>query len=81
VLPEDLRATVERSGFRVLAWRDATAPALAWFRERAAALAGTSPRLGFHLLLGADARRMFSNQVRNLDEGRIALVQAVAEAE
>ena len=77
---DELRATVERGGWRVLAWRDATAPALTWFRQRAAALAGTPPTLGFHLLLGADARPMFANQVRNLAECRIALVQAVAEA-
>jgi hypothetical protein len=36
--------------------------------------------LGFHLLLGSDAKEMFTNQVRNLEEGRISLVQVVAEA-
>jgi 2-polyprenyl-3-methyl-5-hydroxy-6-metoxy-1,4-benzoquinol methylase len=52
-----------------------------WFRERAAALdAGEKPALGFHVLLGSDAKEMFVNQVRNLEEGRIRLVQVVAEA-
>ena len=39
-----------------------------------------APALGFHLLLGPDAKEMFANQVRNLEEDRIRLVQAVAEA-
>ena len=78
---EELRRLVEGSQFRVLAWRDATSPALEWFRERAAALAaGRTPALGFHLLLGPDVKDMFANQVRNLEEDRIGLVQAVAEA-
>lgn len=78
---EEVRAAVEQGRFRVLAWRDATAPSLDWFRERAAALAaGRTPALGLHLLLGPDARQMFENQVRNLEEDRIGLVQAVAEA-
>ena len=78
---EELRRLVERAGLRVVTWRDATPPALEWFRERAAALAsGKPPALGFHLLLGPDAEEMFANQVRNLEEDRIRLVQAVAEA-
>jgi ubiquinone/menaquinone biosynthesis C-methylase UbiE len=81
VSPTELRALLERASFRVLAWEDSTAPALTWFRERAQALrANTTPALGFHLLLGSDAKEMFANQVRNLEEGRIKLVQVVAEA-
>ena len=80
-LAEELRALIEATGFRVRAWRDATSPAREWFHERAAALAaGEPPALGVHLLLGPDAKEMFANQVRNLEEDRIRLVQAVAEA-
>ena len=77
---EELRNLLTDSAFRVLAWRDVTSPALRWFRERAAALRGKAPVLGFHLLLGSDAKEMFANQVRNLEEERIMLVQVVAEA-
>jgi MPBQ/MSBQ methyltransferase len=81
VSPTDLRALLERAAFKVLAWEDATAPALSWLREYAQALqANTTPVLGFHLLLGSDAKLMFANQVRNLEESRISLVQVVAEA-
>ncbi len=35
--------------------------------------------LGLHLLLGADLPEMGRNLVRNLEEGRIAVVQAVLD--
>ena len=34
-------------------------------------------RLGLHLLLGADFGSMFRNQVRNLEEQRVAVIQGV----
>ncbi len=49
-------------------------------RGFATALRDKAPALGFHLLLGAEAKEMFANQVRNLDEDRIRLLQLVAEA-
>jgi SAM-dependent methyltransferase len=81
VSPEQLRALLADQGFEIRVWRDVTLPALEWFRERAAALeAGERPALGFHVLLGSDAKEMFANQVRNLEEDRIRLVQVVADA-
>lgn len=78
---KELNALLESLGFRVQASRDVTSPALAWYRDLAAALdAGERPGLGFHVLLGPDAKDMFANGVRNLEEGRIQLVQIVAEA-
>ncbi len=77
---EELRALLADSAFEVLIWRDASSPALSWFRERSVALRTKAPALGFHLLLGSDAKEMFANQVRNLEEDRIRLVQVVAEA-
>jgi SAM-dependent methyltransferase len=80
--PAELRRAVEQAGLRVTTWRDVTAPAVRWFRERAAAAAGAAgtPALGLHLLLGPAAGAMFANQVRNLEEDRIRVVQAIAEA-
>jgi len=37
-----------------------------------------APPLGFHLLMGDDFRAMASNQLRNLEENRIALIEVVA---
>jgi SAM-dependent methyltransferase len=77
--PAAIRDLLAGLGLRERAWVDVSAPALAWFRERvAAAQAATAPPpLGLHLLLGADAGRMFANMLRNLEEGRIAVIQAV----
>ena len=80
VSADDMREALEKAGFRVVAWRDDTKRALEWFRERAAAMQpGGSPPLGTHILLGPDFAHMRSNQVKNLEEDRIALVQAVLE--
>jgi len=40
----------------------------------------TAPSFGFsgHLLMGDDFRAMASNQLRNLEENRIALIEVVA---
>ena len=76
--PEELRELLQSAGFEVLHWRDTTAEGREWFRKRVeAARQGGPPPLGFHLLLGADWPEMAKNQVRNLDENRIALVETV----
>jgi SAM-dependent methyltransferase len=82
VLPEATRATLERSGFRVLAWEDKTEIALAESRaERAKAAAQPAPPpvLGIHLILGADFGAMMRNSIKNLEERRIGLINAVLE--
>ena len=73
----ETRALIEDSGFAELAFRDTTAAAREWFRGRLAAAAGTPPPLGIHLLLGETFRPAFQNQVLNLEENRIAVIQAV----
>ncbi|MFQ5912011.1 MAG: class I SAM-dependent methyltransferase [Nitrospinota bacterium] len=74
------RELLEKTGFRVLTWRDATRPALDWFRRMTSkAQAGGPPPLGRHLLIGPDYWVMAQNQVRNLEENRVALVQAVLD--
>lgn len=77
--PEDIRALLAGLRFAEVAWVDKTAEAVAWFRAWAAkrdAAAGPSP-LGLHLLLGPDFPEMGRNQERNLEERRIAVIQAI----
>jgi SAM-dependent methyltransferase len=75
-----VRTLLAGTGFAEVAWVEGTAAALAWFQQRAAAVAaGGLPPLGLHLLLGSDFGPMFHNQVRNLAEDRIATIQAVFE--
>ena len=79
--PDELQEHVEECRFEILQWQDVSEPAAEWFRERLAAVqAGDPPPLGLHLLLGEDARAMFTNMLRNLEEERIVLVQTVAKA-
>lgn len=79
--PEEVRRLVAGLGFTELAWRDVSAGALEWFRGRLAASqkAAAPPPLGLHLLLGAEFAAMFRNQVRNLEEDRITVSEAVWE--
>ena len=77
--PEDMRRHLAGAGFEEAAWRDSTAEALAWFRPRAASQSGSRAPLGLHLLLGPDVGTMLANILRNLEDGRIAVVQGVAE--
>ncbi len=71
-------AALEGLGLRVLDWRDATPPALDWFRAIAAKTKAPAP-LGLHLLMEPEWATMVANQVRNLEEDRIRLLQAVLE--
>ena len=67
-------------GFRELEWRDVTATTGDWLRQRAAAAAsGAAPPLGLHLLLGADFAASFRNLARNVEEGRVEVIEAVFE--
>jgi deazaflavin-dependent oxidoreductase (nitroreductase family) len=76
----EIRALLAGLGLRELAWTDTSPAALEWFRQRASAVRGAPPPpVGLHLLLGADLPAMLANQVRNLDERRIAVIQAVFE--
>jgi hypothetical protein len=76
--PSEVRETILRSGFRELAWRDVSASAHEWWRTRRAATAQDAPSpLGLHLFLGADTGQMFQTMMRNLDEERITVVQAL----
>lgn len=82
ITPEALRELLERAGFRIVSWRDTSRAGQAWFQEVAAkmqAQGGSPPPLGFHLLLGEDFRPMAQNQVRNLNERRIVLIEAIAQ--
>ncbi len=80
IAPESARALVAAAGFGELAWIDDTTPTLEWFRKRSATIPRTPTQpLGLHLLLGEDFPRMFHNQLRNLEEGRICVAQGVFE--
>jgi ubiquinone/menaquinone biosynthesis C-methylase UbiE len=79
-MPEEAFAIVEKLGLRFTERSDRTAQARAWFEATLERLAQSGPPpLGLHLLMGPTARVKFGNMLRNLQEARIAVWQAVAE--
>jgi SAM-dependent methyltransferase len=78
--PQITREKLERAGFRVLAWHDPTRESLEQALARAKALeTGSLPPLGLHILIGPNFPTVSKNMVRNLEEARIQLINAVLE--
>jgi ubiquinone/menaquinone biosynthesis C-methylase UbiE len=78
--PQSTRAALERIGFRVLAWHDTTQEALEQQIARATALdSGSLPPLGLHILIGPAFPTVTKNMLRNLQEQRIKLLNAVLQ--
>jgi SAM-dependent methyltransferase len=79
LIDEDaLREALAAGGFVVESWRDTTDLGRLWFAGMAARVAADGPPpLGLHLVMGADFPAMGRNMRRNLEEGRVALVEVV----
>jgi SAM-dependent methyltransferase len=78
--PEDTRAMLEATGFRVLHWVDNTEIALAEAeaeRRRIAGTPATPPILGIHLVVGPSFREKMRNAQNAMVEGRTRLINAV----
>ncbi|HYZ47675.1 MAG TPA: methyltransferase domain-containing protein [Sphingomonas sp.] len=72
------RASVEKAGFRTLAWQDGTDAAKAWIAQLRASGPPPSPNLG--VVMGPDFAQFSANLGRNLMEGRVGILAAVFEA-
>lgn len=77
---DDLRSLVRDCSFLETQFRNSTAASIEWFRARLGAT-GDPPPLGLHLLLGELFRPAFTNVLRNLEEDRIAVIEAVYQSE
>ena len=78
--PQSTRAALERVGFRVVAWQDTTQEALEQQTARAKALdSGSLPPLGLHILIGDAFPTVTKNTLRNLQEQKVQLFNAVLE--
>jgi SAM-dependent methyltransferase len=76
--PEALRRLLAGAGFEIVTWRDTTEPARAAFAAAAQQLRSSAPPPpGLALLLGDAYPAVIEAMRRNLDEGRIMVVEAV----
>jgi ubiquinone/menaquinone biosynthesis C-methylase UbiE len=76
----EIRSLLATTAFVEVVWDDVTASSLAWFEARNGGPVPSGPsQLGLHLLLGPEFREMGQNMLRNLAEGRIAVVQAILD--
>jgi SAM-dependent methyltransferase len=74
----EMHARLTAAGLEEVVWHDATAEAVAQVREtRAKRERGEDLGPGPHRFMGDEFPEMMRNLARNLEEGRIALVQAV----
>src|SRR5258708_5498434 len=79
---DESRATMERAGLRVLAWHEATQEALEQAVSSAEARdSGSLPPLGLHILMGPESPAISRNMLRNLQERRLTLLNAVLAAD
>lgn len=75
---EAFRRVVTDAGATVEAWEDVSDASLAWFRGVLERVEREGPPpLGIHLLMGESAPTKLQNVKRNLEEGRIRVIQAV----
>lgn len=78
-VPGDARAAINAAGLEVTGWSDRSGHSLLWFRAMLQRMRETGPPpLGLHLLMGQNAAEKFNNVMRNLEQGRITVVQGVA---
>ncbi|MHB8648140.1 MAG: class I SAM-dependent methyltransferase [Thermomicrobiales bacterium] len=79
--PEDMRHVIARAGFREIVWEEAVPSAQATAQARAAPSTASAPPspLGIQLLLGPAFPEMARNFARNIQEGRVIVIQAVFE--
>lgn len=78
--PEAVRGLLTELGFAIVAWEDTSARSITWFAGVADRLrqAGASAP-GPHPLMGENAPAKVRNVIRNLQQGRIVAIQAIAE--
>ncbi len=75
---DDLEVLMADWGFEPVRWEDKTEASAAFFEEALRPLpTQEQPTVGLHLLMGNNAPTKFANMLRNLEENRVRVVQAV----
>jgi SAM-dependent methyltransferase len=77
--PEETRAMLETTGFRVLMWSDNTELALSEAAAERGRAQAAPPILGIHVVVGPSFREKVRNSQRAMAERRIRLINAVLQ--
>jgi len=76
--PEHLQCLLDEIGFEIRSWQDKTEWGRLWFQNMSKKVQKQSSKpLGLHLLLGSEFKMMAQNQIRNLEEGRITVIELI----
>jgi len=78
VSPEEIRKPLESAGFRIEVWKDVTQASTDWFRAAMEkAMKESPPPLSRGILMGPEFPIKAANVLRNLEEDRLRVVQAI----
>jgi ubiquinone/menaquinone biosynthesis C-methylase UbiE len=77
--PTDAIHLMQQTGFEIQSWNDVTEFSLNWFKKRVQRYQPSL--LDQQLLLGENTGEKYNNMVRNLDEQRIVIIEAVMKAQ
>ena len=82
VSPEELRKSMESAGFRIDVWKDVTQVSTDWFRTAMEkTMKEGPPPLSRGVLMGPEFPIKAANVLRNLEEDRLRVVQAIMTLE
>lgn len=73
----ETRRTLENLDLDITEWQDVSQKSISWFAANAKQPANPNA-LGLNVLLGEQWRQMAANMVKNLNDGRISIIQVVA---
>jgi cyclopropane fatty-acyl-phospholipid synthase-like methyltransferase len=76
---DEMRRLMTAGGFTELSWEDVSSVSLDWIKRSIAArkAEGGAPKVSLGVLMGKTAGQKSRNMIRNLEEDRIRIVQAV----
>jgi ubiquinone/menaquinone biosynthesis C-methylase UbiE len=78
--PDEVRKLLVSTGFQEVQWIDLTQHSFEWFRAMLASRAANSNLpLGFQVFIADSVQQKAANVIRNLEEKRVTVVQAVFE--
>jgi len=75
--PEAMRNALAQAGFEEVSWIDKTDIAQAWAADMKARRQKSPAPLGLEVVMGSEFAEMAENLGRNLQEGRVRIIQAV----